>query len=176
MSYVGLVSEAQASPATKQLYQQIREKMGFLPNYFQAQGRLPTLIAGQLALAAGLDQTQALPKDVKEKVGMVVSGINSSSYCVAIHMEMLRQFGVEKALGRKLATNYAEAPVGEKEQALYRFADKLTRHPDDMNQADVEALRKAGWSDEAVVEAVGTISYFNYVNRVSTGLGLVADF
>jgi uncharacterized peroxidase-related enzyme len=176
MSYVGLVSEAQASPATKQLYQQIREKMGFLPNYFQALGRLPGVIAGQLALADGLDQTQALPRVVKERVGMVVSGINASSYCVAIHMELLRQMGVEKALSRKLATNYAAAPVGEEEQALYRFADKLTRHPDDMNQADVEALRQAGWSDQAVAEAVVTVAYFNLITRVSTGLGLVADF
>jgi len=176
MSYVGLVSEAQASPATQQLYQQIREKMGFLPNYFQALGRLPGVIAGQLALADGLDQTQALPRVVKERVGMVVSGINAASYCVAIHMELLRQMGVEKALSRKLATNYVDAPVAEEEQALYRFADKLTRHPDDMNQADVEALRQAGWNDQAVVETVVTVAYFNCITRVSTGLGLVANF
>ena len=35
MSFVGLVPEEQASPFLRGLYQQVREKMGFLPNYFQ---------------------------------------------------------------------------------------------------------------------------------------------
>jgi uncharacterized peroxidase-related enzyme len=91
-------------------------------------------------------------------------------------MELLRQMGVEKALSRKLATDYASAPVAPQEQALYRFADKLTRQPDEMTREDVEALQRAGWSEAAVVEAVVAVAYFNLINRVSTGLGLVADF
>jgi alkylhydroperoxidase family enzyme len=37
-------------------------------------------------------------------------------------------------------------------------------------------LKNAGWDDAAVRETVLTVAYFNYVNRVSLGLGLVADF
>ncbi len=176
MSFVRTVPEGEAGADLKPLYENIRNKMGFLPNYFQALGSAPALIRGQLALAQAVEESPTLPKQVKEMVGMVVSGINSSSYCVAVHMELLRHMGVEKALSRKLATNYAGAPVGEKEQALFRFADKLTRHPDDMTRQDVDALRQAGWSDEGIVEVAVTIGYFNLINRISTALGLVADF
>lgn len=176
MAFVGLVSEAQADPRVQELYQQVRQNFGFLPNYFQALGRDAQVIEGQLALASAIMKERALPAALKEQIGLVVSGINSSSYCIAIHMEMLRQMGVEKPLARKLATDYPSAPVGEKEKVLFRLADKLTRKPFDVGPADVDAVRRAGWDDAAVVEAVLAVSHFNFLNRVSAGLGLVADF
>ena len=72
--------------------------------------------------------------------------------------------------------NYANAPVGEKVQAVLRFADKLTRKPMDIEASDAEAVRQAGWNDDALVESVLTVAYFNFINRVSFGLGLVAEF
>jgi len=176
MSFVHQVSEGEAGPPVQKLYQQVREHYGFVPNYFKAQGRLPDAIAGQLALAAAVLQDGALPKAIKEEIGLVVSGLNSSSYCIAAHMQVLHSLGVEESLGQKLATDYARAPVSEKEMALFRFAEKLTRQPDEIEKRDVEAVLKAGWSEAALVEAVLAVAWFSLINRVSLGLGLVADF
>ncbi len=176
MSYVSQVPEEQAGPQLKPLYQQIRQAMGFVPNYFQALGRQPAVIEAQLALSANVLKDGALSKKVKEEIGLVVSGLNTSSYCVAIHMEVLRSLGVEKAVGRKLTTDYASAPVEAGVQVLFRFADKLTRMPGEIAPEDVQALRQAGWDEDALVEAVLAVAFFNFINRVSTGLGLVADF
>lgn len=175
MSFVGSVPDEQASPPLKNLYAAIRQKMGFLPNYFQALGRRPGLVEGHLALTAAVEQSPALPLALKEKMGLVVSGINSSSYCIAVHMELLRRMGVEKPLGKKLVTDYPNAPVEAKEMALFRFADQLTVRPADVKQEDVDALRAAGWDDDAIVEAVVAVSYYNFINRVSMGLGVVAE-
>ena len=57
-----------------------------------------------------------------------------------------------------------------------RFAGKLTRKPAEIEEEDISALKAAGWDDAAVRETVLTVAYFNYVNRVSLGLGLVEDF
>jgi uncharacterized peroxidase-related enzyme len=176
MSFIGLVPEAADGTELAPLYAQIRAHYGFLPNYFQAQGRDPGLIAAQLAMGSALLKDGALSAVVKEQIGIVVSGINSSSYCIAAHLELLRKFGIEKPLGRKLATDYAAAPVGERLQALFRFADKLTRNPFDVVAEDIEALREAGWSEDAIREAAVSVAWFNCVNRISSGLGLVADF
>jgi uncharacterized peroxidase-related enzyme len=176
MSFVPLVTEEQANPPLKQIYAQLRQRFGFLPNYFQALGGTPQLIEAHLALGGKILEDGALSKVIKEQIGVVVSGINSSSYCIAIHLELLRQMGMDKPLGRKLATEYSQAPVEEKVQALFRFADKLTRRQADIDKPDVEAVQKAGWSDAAIVETVLTVAYFNFINRVSLGLGLLADF
>jgi len=91
------------------------------------------------------------------------------------HMELLRRFGVDKALARKLSADYENAAVEPKVKALFKFAVKLTRQQDDIEESDTDELKKAGWSDDAVRETVLTVAYFNYINRVSLGLGLVGD-
>jgi len=176
VSFVEPVTEFQANPALRQLYAKIREGFGFLPNYFLAMGRSPASIEGHLAMADSIMADGALSQKLKEQVGMVVSGLNTSSYCIAAHMELLRRMGVEKALSRKLATDYPNAPFGEKEQALFRFADKLTRKPADVDRDDIETLKRAGWDEAAIFEAVLAISWLNFINRTSIGLGVVADF
>ena len=176
MSFVSLVTVDRADASLKATYEQIRERFGFLPNYFQAIGRMPKPIDGHFALGTDLMKDGALPNSVKEQIGLVVSGINSSSYCVALHMEILRSLGIEKPLGRKLATDHQNAAVDETVKALFRFADKLTRRPDEITQTDAEAVRAAGWDESALFETVLTVALFNLYNRVSIGLGLMADF
>ena len=176
MSFVGKVSEEEAGPELSKLYQQIRDNYGFLPNYFQALGRNPELIEKDRALAAAVLRVGALSAVLKEQIMVVVSGINSSSYCVAAHLELLRKFGIDKTMGRKLATDYESASVGAREKVLFRLADKLTRHPSDIERADADAVIQAGWDEAALVEAVVTVAWANFVNRVAFGLGLFADF
>lgn len=176
MSFVKKVSEEQAGPELKPLYQQIRQLYGFLPNYFQALGPLPKVIERERALAAALLSDGVLPASLKEQIVLVVSGINSSSYCVAAHLELLRRLGIEKSVGRKLATDYASAPFGNKEMALFQFADKLTRKPSAVEKVDSEAVFRAGWDEAALIEAVLTVAWSNFVNRVAFGLGLFADY
>jgi uncharacterized peroxidase-related enzyme len=175
MPFVTQIAEDAAGPELKPIYQQIRDTFGFIPNYFLAQGRAPNLITAQIALGMGIVEDAALPRPTKEQIGLVVSGANTSSYCVALHMELLRTMGIEKALGRKLATNYAGAPVEDKVKLLFQFADKLTRRPQDIEEKDATAVREA-WGEAALFETVLACALFNFYNRVSIGLGLMPDF
>jgi uncharacterized peroxidase-related enzyme len=176
MPFVNEIEEAQADGRLRELYGKIEQKLGFLPHYFKTLGAKPAVIEAQLQMSDAVMADGALSTIVKEQIGLVVSGINSSAYCVMFHMELLRRFGVEKALARKLTTDYENTAVDSKVKALFRFADKLTRHPDDIEESDTDAVKQAGWDDAAVRETVLTVAYFNYINRVSLGLGLVSDF
>ena len=53
-----------------------------------------------------------------------------------------------------------------------RYAAKLTRTPSRITRDDLDALREAGWSDEAIHDAAQIIGYFNYINRIANGLGV----
>jgi len=176
MPYVDEVEQAEANAELSGIYQKVEKDFGFVPHFFKALGRMPEVIKAQLQLNAAIMGEGALSALVKEQIGVVVSGINSSSYCVAIHMEVLRQFGIDKPASRKLVTDYMNAPVDDKTKILFRFADKLTRKPLDIDQPDADEVLRAGWSEAALREAVLTVAFFNYINRVSFGLGLVTDF
>jgi uncharacterized peroxidase-related enzyme len=177
MSWVPLVTDEQASPEVKRLYDYIREKWGFVPNYFFALGRDAHLLEDQTNLFTNaLFEERGLSRVLKEQVALVVSGLNMSSYCLAAHMEILGRMGIEKPMSRKLALDYASAPVEPKVMELFKFADKLTRHPGDMEKTDVERLRAAGWNDAAIVDTVLIASLYACANRFSAGLGLLPDF
>ena len=55
---------------------------------------------------------------------------------------------------------------------LLDFAEKLTRAPSSCADADMEALKRAGWSERAILDATLVISYFAFVNRIADGLGV----
>jgi uncharacterized peroxidase-related enzyme len=176
MPFVNEIEESQADPHLREIYGKIEKDLGFIPHYFKSLGEKPAVIEAQLQLSKAIMADGALPLLIKEQMGLVVSGINSSSYCIMFHMELLRRFGVEKNLARKLTLDYESAEVEPNVKALFRFADKLTRHPDDIEESDTDKLKNEGWGEAAVRETVLTVGYFNYINRVSLGLGLVSDF
>jgi uncharacterized peroxidase-related enzyme len=103
-----------------------------------------------LAADNAMFDDRGLPRVLKEQPAIVGSGLNVSTYCLPAHLEILGRLGLDKALGRKLALNYPSAPVEPKVMELFRFADKLTRSPGEMEKADVDRLREAGWSEAAI--------------------------
>ena len=179
MSWVSLTTEEQAAPETKRIYNFLAQSWGFVPNYFQALGAHPQLLQDQVNLFTHVmtqDEGRALPRIVREQIALVVSGINLSNYCLAAHLEILGRLGIDKKVSRKLALDYTTASVEPNVMALFRFADKLSRHPADMEKSDVDELRKHGWNDEAILETTLVVSLFACANRFSAGIGLVADF
>lgn len=71
--------------------------------------------------------------------------------------------------------DWRSAAVEPRDAALLEYAEKLTRYAAKMNEADVKAIRTAGWDDTAIHDATQIISYFNYINRVADALGVELD-
>ncbi len=55
---------------------------------------------------------------------------------------------------------------------MLEFAHKLNFEPGKMNPGDVEALRAAGFDDRGVLDVVLVVALFNFMNRLSDGLGI----
>jgi len=176
MAFIPTIGEQEASGTLAQAYADVRKAYGKVPDFFAVQGTRPDLIAAELGLGEAILKDTALPRAVKEKIALVVSGINHSSYCIAAHSEALHNLGVPRPLARQLAIDYPRAPASEPEQALFRFADKLTGQPGEIAPGDVDELRRHAWNDAQIHETVLATAWFNFVNRISAGLGLIPDF
>ena len=68
--------------------------------------------------------------------------------------------------------DYRQAQLAPADRAMLDFAVKLTREPQAMQRADVEALRAAGFDDRAIHDIVQITALFNYYNRIADGLGV----
>ena len=67
------------------------------------------------------------------------------------------------------------AAVDEKLKPLLRYAKKLTEAPARITPADAEACYAAGWSDEAIMQAIAVTCLANFMNRLVEGSGVHAD-
>jgi hypothetical protein len=61
--------------------------------------------------------------------------------------------------------DYTTAPFSEKERALFRFLDKMIENSPSISHADADAVRAAGWSDEALYDAITVCSLFQFYNN-----------
>ena len=68
------------------------------------------------------------------------------------------------------AGDYTQLPPSDGQ--LARYARVLTLDPGAVTEADIAALRDAGFDDHAIVDANAQIAHLNYTNRVANGLGL----
>ncbi len=66
----------------------------------------------------------------------------------------------------------AQVPLEPRQRALVDYALKLTCTPQAVTEADITALRAAGSSDTAIHDAVAVTAYFNFVNRMASGLNV----
>jgi alkylhydroperoxidase family enzyme len=63
------------------------------------------------------------------------------------------------------------APIEEKLRATLGFLEKLTLAPGDIMPEDVETLRVASLSDQAIEDAIYVCVYFNIIDRIADSLG-----
>lgn len=68
--------------------------------------------------------------------------------------------------------DWRSAPLRSRERAILAYAEKLTRDCASVGREDVDALRREGLDDRAVLQVNLIASFFNYVNRVADGLGV----
>jgi alkylhydroperoxidase family enzyme len=63
------------------------------------------------------------------------------------------------------------APVSEKLRATLGFLEKLTLRPAEITRDDAEAVRAAGVSDDALVDAIHVCALFSMIVRLADSLG-----
>lgn len=68
--------------------------------------------------------------------------------------------------------DYQQAELEQPLRLLLDFAVQVTRDPHAGGEPAIVALRAAGWSDAAILEAVEVIGFFNYYNRLVDALGV----
>jgi uncharacterized peroxidase-related enzyme len=71
--------------------------------------------------------------------------------------------------------DYRNADLDPPLRALADFAVDLTCRPTGGGEPAIAALRDAGWSDEAILEAVEIVGFFNYYNRLVDALGVAPE-
>ena len=68
--------------------------------------------------------------------------------------------------------DYREADLDTADRAMLDYVRKLTLAPASTTEADIEALRQAGFGDKAILEINQITGFFAWCNRTVDGLGV----
>ena len=88
------------------------------------------------------------------------------------HRRGLRRLIDDDELIAAVERDWTTAALSPKRAAMLTYAVKLTKTPGAMEDADVDALQKAGVSDRDILDIVEVVGYYAYVNRIADGLGI----
>jgi alkylhydroperoxidase family enzyme len=70
--------------------------------------------------------------------------------------------------------DFRTAPISEKDRALFTFIEKANRASNTMGPEDVRTAVAAGWTEEALYDAITVCALFNFYNTWIDATG-VAD-
>jgi uncharacterized peroxidase-related enzyme len=165
-------AEDEVPDEVKELWTKPLEKLGFVPNVLRVFALRPQhLLKWWDYYDELLRGDSGLTKTQREMIAVVVSSTNRCHYCIVSHSAALRKLTKDPALSDQIASDYTAADLEPRERAMLDFAVKLTKASADMTDADVDALREAGWTDEDIFDIAQVAAMFNVTNRLASGLG-----
>ncbi len=168
MSRLPTPASIEASPAAAQpLLQAVKKQLGVVPNLFRLVSNSPAALEGYLGLNSALAKG-ALEAPTRERIALAVAEINGCDYCLSAHSYLGKNLA--KLSDTEIATNRDGGSTDAKADAAVRFAVKLVNARGHVSDADIQAVRAAGYSDAQVIEivlhvALNTLT--NYVNEVA---------
>jgi alkylhydroperoxidase family enzyme len=68
--------------------------------------------------------------------------------------------------------DYRTAPIAPAERALFAFIDKMNEESSALRKEDVDEVKTAGWSEEAIYDAITVCALFNFYNKWIDGSGV----
>jgi uncharacterized peroxidase-related enzyme len=118
-----------------------------------------------------------LSSGLRELIAAFTSYNNECAFCTKAHVAVaVALLGGEELVWDALR-DLDNSSLKEAEKVLLRFVHKITKNLPDVIEADVQTVRAAGWSDEAIYDAISICALFNFYNRwiTSTGVHPVSD-
>jgi len=170
MPFIQTIPEAEASGDLAELYRRLACPDGSVDEAFKVLSLHPALLAADAAMYdTTMHGESTLSRAERELLALTVSRLNGCEPCLRHHSARY------KALSAGAESSHqGNMRALERERVLLAFAERLTREPSAVKAADIDALRRAGLDDRAILDACNVIAYFSYANRMTLGLGLTS--
>lgn len=136
-------------------------------NLFKTMANSPTGLATYLGIAGALGNSKFTDVQ-KETVALIVGELNSCDYCVAAHTMLGKKAGLteDQTVALRAGDNTGDDSI----DALANFTRRIVEARGFVEDADLEAFKAAGYTDESVIDVLVLFTlntYTNYVNHVN---------
>ena len=151
----------------------VQEKSGFVPNVFLALARRPDEFRAFFAYHDALmEKPGGLSKAEREMIVVATSGVNQCQYCVVAHGAILRIRAKNPFVADQVAINHRKADLAPRQKAMLDFAVKVAERSHAIDDADYEALKSHGFSDEDSWDIAAIAAMFAMSNRLANAFSI----
>jgi len=145
----------------------VQDKAGFVPNVFLTLAHRPEEFRAFFAYHDALmEKDEGITKAEREMIVVATSSENQCQYCVVAHGAILRIRAKDPLIADQVA-NYRKGDLSARQIAMLDFALKVSRHAQDIRDADFVALRQHGFSDEDIWDIGAISAFFALSNRMA---------
>lgn len=172
MQRIKTLTIATAEGKGKDLLEGAKKAMGKELNIFGAFANAPAALESLLGFVGSLSKGKLAPA-LREQLALVTAGQNSCDYCASAHTYLATNAGVAKD---ECAINLQGKSSDKKTQAALTFAAQLVEKRGNVSEADLKAVRDAGFNDEEVVEILAHVALNTFTNYFNEAFKTEIDF
>ena len=166
MSRINVPTREAAPAASQPLLDAVEKQLGVVPNLFRLIGQSPAALEGFLAFSGALGRT--LDVKTRNRVALATAEANGCDYCLSAHSYLATNLA--KLDDAEIAANRRGHSNDPETNAALVFAAKVARQRGQVTDADVAAVKLAGYSDAEVVDIVANVAlnvFTNFLNNVA---------
>lgn len=157
-----------AAPGPSQpMLRAVEKQLGVAPNLFRLISNSPAALEGYLGMSAALSKGR-LPAPTRERIALAVAEINQCNYCLSAHTYLGKNLvGLDDA---EMIANREGHSNDSMAAAAVHFAAKVARERGHVDEADLEAVRRAGYDNAQIIEIVQHVAlnvWTNYINKIA---------
>lgn len=167
MNRITIPTTDQTPAASLPLLDAVKKQLGVVPNLMKLVGNSPAALEGYLSLNTALGKGMIDAK-TRERIALAIAEINGCSYCLSAHTYLGKN--VAKLDDGEILANRNGNSSDPKAAAAVHFAVRVALERGHVADADISAVKAAGYSNAEIVEivlhvALNTLT--NYVNEVA---------
>lgn len=174
MTRIATPATIDAAPeAARPLLEAVNKQIGSVPNLFRLVANSPAALEGYLSMSGALAKGR-LPAQTRERIALAVAQINACGYCLAAHSFL--GANLAKLSAEEIAANRNGGSIDAKAHAAVRFAASVAMQRGHVSDAEVAAVRAAGYDDAQIVEIVQHVALNTWTNYINEVAKTVIDF
>ena len=112
-----------------------------------------------------------LSPGIRELIGAYFSKKNQYAFCSRAHAAAAAQF-LEQDLVDEVLHDPESSRLDSAHKELFRYIGKLAENPAGITASDIDRLKGAGWTEEAIYDALTVASVFRFYKTWNAGAGV----
>jgi uncharacterized peroxidase-related enzyme len=172
MNRIHQTDPTEATGQTRQLFEAVQARLGFIPNLMRVFGNSAAALEGYLGLSGAL-QRGALSAKLREQIALAISEINGCDYCLSAHTLSGGKVGLGPDDIRAARQGMA---LNDTSDAALKFARAVALQRGQIADTDLQAARRAGLNDGELVEIVAHVALNTLTNYTNNVARTVLDF